>query len=117
MAAGTSPQIAIYTDGACDPNPGPGGWAAILLRPDDGPQELSGAEGQTTNNRMELRAAVEALKALTEPHHITLHTDSQYLHNGATEWLLRWGPRDWAKAKNSDLWAELLTHARRHEID
>ena len=113
-------RVTIHTDGACLGNPGPGGWAALLV---DGGQvrEISGYEPQTTNNRMELRAAVEALRALDEPHEIDLHTDSQYVRTGMAEWLARWkrnGRRtaDKKPVKNVDLWQELDALAQRHVV-
>ncbi len=117
------PTITIYTDGACHPNPGPGGWAAILLRPDAAePQELCGAAEKTTNNQMEMQAVLSALKTLPDPHHITLYTDSQYLRRGITEWLPVWQERNWQTSgkqavKNQDLWRALEAEIRRHEID
>ena len=113
-------RTTIYTDGACLGNPGPGGWAALLVG-DDGRREISGYEPATTNNRMELRAAVEALRALEEPSHVDLHTDSQYLRNGMSEWLARWKRNGWRTAdrkpvKNVDLWQELDGLAARHDV-
>jgi ribonuclease HI len=116
------PEITIYTDGACSPNPGPGGWAAILLRPGAAkPQELCGAQGATTNNQMELRAVLEALKSLPEPHRITLYTDSQYLRRGITEWLPQWQARGWrtsdkSEVKNQELWQALAAETSRHTV-
>ena len=113
-------RTTIYTDGACLGNPGPGGWAALLV--DDGSRhEISGYEPATTNNRMELRAAVEALRALEEPSQVDLHTDSQYLRNGMSEWLARWKRNGWRTAdrkpvKNVDLWQELDGLAARHDV-
>jgi len=114
-------QVTIYTDGACNPNPGPGGWGAILLRPGREPQELSGDEADTTNNRMELRAAWEALRALPMPHRVDLYTDSLYLRQGIVEWIPLWQKRDWQTAnrtavKNQDLWQLLMAQLERHEI-
>jgi ribonuclease HI len=114
------PRVTIYTDGACQGNPGPGGWAA-LVRDDAGERELSGYESATTNNRMELRAAVEGLGALVEPSEVDLHTDSQYLRNGMAEWLARWKRNGWRTAdrkpvKNTDLWQALDALARRHTV-
>jgi ribonuclease HI len=114
--------VTIYTDGACDPNPGPGGWAAILLRPEAGPQELSGAEAQTTNNQMEMRAVLEALRTLPEPHLVKLYTDSEYLRQGVTEWLPRWQARGWRTAakqdvKNQELWQALAAELSRHQVE
>ena len=113
-------RTTIYTDGACLGNPGPGGWAALLV--DDGSRrEISGYEPATTNNRMELRAAVEALRALEEPSQVDLHTDSQYLRNGMSEWLARWKRNGWRTAdrkpvKNVDLWQQLDGLAARHDV-
>jgi ribonuclease HI len=110
----------IYTDGACLGNPGPGGWAALII--DDGPpREISGYEPQTTNNRMELRAAVEALRTIPDGSEVDLHTDSQYLRNGMSEWLTRWKRNGWRTAdkkpvKNVDLWQDLDTLAQRHVV-
>jgi ribonuclease HI len=113
-------RVAIYTDGACAGNPGPGGWGALLVC-DAGRRELSGYEPATTNNRMELRAAVEALAALPEPSEVELHTDSQYLRNGMAEWLARWKRNGWRTAdrkpvKNVDLWQALDALASRHVV-
>jgi ribonuclease HI len=110
----------IYTDGACHGNPGPGGWAAIV-QADGTERELSGYEPATTNNRMELRAAVEALATLPEPTEVDLHTDSQYLRTGMAEWLARWKRNGWRTAdkkpvKNQDLWQALDALAHRHTI-
>ncbi|UNK43717.1 ribonuclease HI [Luteimonas sp. S4-F44] len=113
-------SIEIYTDGACLGNPGPGGWGA-LLRYRGTERELSGGEPQTTNNRMELMAAIAALEALTEPCRVDLHTDSQYVRQGITEWLANWVRRGWKTAgggavKNQDLWQRLQQACQRHEI-
>jgi ribonuclease HI len=115
------PEILIFTDGACDPNPGPGGWAAILIY---GRHEkiLSGGHPQTTNNRMELQAALAALRALKYPSHVTLYTDSEYLRQGITEWLPVWQARGWRTStrqpvQNRDLWEALVTETERHEVD
>ncbi|ASR44171.1 MULTISPECIES: ribonuclease HI [unclassified Luteimonas] len=113
-------SIEIYTDGACLGNPGPGGWGA-LLRYRSTERELSGGEPQTTNNRMELMAAIAALEALTEPCRVDLHTDSQYVRQGITEWLANWVRRGWKTAgggavKNQDLWQRLQQACQRHEI-
>lgn len=114
-------QVDIYTDGACRGNPGPGGWGAILLA---GPhqRELKGAELNTTNNRMELRAAIEALAALKRDCEVRLFTDSQYLRKGITEWLKQWKLRDWRTAdkkpvKNIDLWQALDAQLGQHVIE
>ena len=104
-------KVTIYTDGACSGNPGPGGWAAVL-RYGELLRELSGGEAQTTNNRMELLAAIEALKALKEPCEVDLYTDSQYLVNAINKgWLVSWKAKNWRRKdgelKNPDLWQEL----------
>ncbi|NYZ63992.1 ribonuclease HI [Luteimonas deserti] len=114
-------SIDVYTDGACLGNPGPGGWGA-LLRYRDIERELSGGEPQTTNNRMELMAAIMALETLTEPCRIDLHTDSQYVRQGITEWLRNWVRRGWKTAaggavKNQDLWQRLQLACERHTIE
>lgn len=113
-------KVHIYTDGACRGNPGPGGWGAIL-RYRDRERELYGAESSTTNNRMELMAAIQALEALTRPCDVTLTTDSQYLRKGITEWLPQWKRRGWKTAdkqpvKNQDLWERLERAAAAHRI-
>lgn len=113
--------VEIWTDGGCKPNPGPGGWAAIL-RFGTAERELSGADAATTNNRMELTAAAEALEALTRPCTVMLHTDSEYLRNGITRWTEGWVRRRWRNAAgdpvaNIDLWQRILAAAARHEID
>lgn len=110
----TVKRVRIYTDGACLGNPGPGGWAAILLWGAHR-KEISGGEPETTNNRMELRAAIEALRALREPAEVDLYTDSAYLKRGVTEWLPRWKEQGWRRREgrrlvpiaNEDLWREL----------
>lgn len=112
-------NVTIYTDGACSGNPGPGGWGAILQF-GKYEKELSGGEPETTNNRMELRAALEALRALTEPCNVTLFTDSAYLKRGITEWLPGWKRRNWrrkgGKLANVDLWKKLDEEIVRHEV-
>ncbi len=115
-----SNHVHIFTDGACRGNPGPGGWGAIL-RYRDHEKELYGAERETTNNRMELMAAIRALEALTRPCDITLTTDSQYLRKGITEWLPQWKRRGWKTAakepvKNQDLWERLEKAVEPHRI-
>src|SRR5512137_3056087 len=104
------PHVTIYTDGACEPNPGPGGWAALLLF-GMREKELSGKEAGTTNNRMELTAAVQALIALKEPCRVDFYTDSEYLRRGISEWLPEWRRRGWkrksGKLANTDLWQTL----------
>lgn len=88
----------IYTDGGCAPNPGPGGWGAVILEPGQPARELSGGEASSTNNRMELTAAIEALKALEQPVEVELITDSSYLKNGITSWIHGWRKRGWVTA-------------------
>ncbi len=114
-------QVTVYTDGACKGNPGPGGWGALLEF--NGLQKrLHGGELQTTNNRMELTAAISALEALKEACQVTLYTDSSYVMQGLTEWLPNWKARGWRTAsrqpvKNQDLWQQLDASAARHRID
>jgi ribonuclease HI len=113
-------HVEIFTDGACRGNPGPGGWAA-LLRYQGREQELSGAVRDTTNNRMELTAAIRALEALTRKCEVRVTTDSEYVRNGITTWLPQWKRRNWKTAdrkpvKNLDLWQELEQLTHRHEI-
>jgi ribonuclease HI len=113
--------VEIWTDGGCKPNPGPGGWAAIL-RFRGKERELTGGERATTNNRMELTAAAAALEALTRPCEVTLHTDSEYVRNGITRWHTGWVRRNWRNAAgdpvaNMDLWRRLLEAAKRHTIE
>lgn len=112
--------VEIFTDGACRGNPGPGGWG-VLLRYGDRERELYGGERETTNNRMELRAAIEGLKALKEPCRVALTTDSVYVKNGITEWLANWKKKGWKTAgrkpvKNADLWHELDEQNQRHDV-
>ena len=113
--------VDIYTDGACRGNPGPGGWAAILSA-GGREKELAGAQLQTTNNRMELQAVIEALQALKRPVRIRLYNDSQYVRRGILEWLAQWKARGWKTAdnkpvKNQDLWLLLEAAAGRHRIE
>ncbi len=113
-------EVSIWTDGGCKPNPGPGGWA-VLLRFRGHERELSGGEKATTNNRMELTAAAEALETLTRPCRIALHTDSEYVRNGVTRWSTGWVRRNWRNAAgdpvaNMDLWRRVLEAAKRHEV-
>jgi ribonuclease HI len=113
--------VEIWTDGGCKPNPGPGGWAAIL-RTRGRERELSGAEVMSTNNRMELTAAAAALEALKWPCRVILHTDSEYLKNGITRWHAGWVRRNWRNAAgdpvaNYDLWQRVLAAAAPHEIE
>ena len=113
-------RVEVWTDGGCKPNPGPGGWAA-LLRFGEVERELSGGAMQTTNNRMELTAAAEALEALSRPCVVVLHTDSEYVRNGVTRWSTGWVRRNWRNASgdpvaNMDLWRRVLDAAKRHEV-
>jgi len=113
-------KVVIYTDGGCKPNPGPGGWAALLMS-DANSKELSGGDRKTTNNQMELTAAIEALEALKEPCEVELYTDSQYLKNGITSWMANWKRNGWKTAskkpvKNRDLWVRLDEATTRHKI-
>ena len=115
------PLVEIYTDGACRGNPGPGGWAA-LLRMGDKEREISGGEALTTNNRMELTAAIRALDALTKPCRVALYTDSNYVRDGITKWIHGWRRNGWRTAdrkpvKNAELWQELCTAAEPHRVD
>lgn len=118
-------DVTIYTDGACSGNPGPGGWAALVI-PEGAGQEakrLTGGEPHTTNNRMELRAALEALKSLEEAANVTLYTDSAYLSNAFNQgWLDSWQKNDWQTSSNNDvknkgLWKALLRQTERHKVD
>jgi ribonuclease HI len=116
----TLSHVIIHTDGACSGNPGPGGWAAILAF-GDREKELKGGELLTTNNRMELMAAIAALEALKRPCRVDLHTDSQYLRNGITSWITKWKQNGWRTAdkkpvKNADLWRRLEAALSNHEI-
>jgi ribonuclease HI len=113
--------VEIWTDGGCKPNPGPGGWGAILKFKGN-VRELSGGAAETTNNRMELTAAAEALEALTRPCKVVLNTDSEYLKNGITRWHTGWVRKNWRSStgdpvKNMDLWQRVLAAAKPHEID
>ena len=114
-------NVEIFTDGACKGNPGPGGWGAII-RSGAHEKELSGGEAATTNNRMEMMAAIRALQALKRPCEITLYTDSVYLRDGITKWIHGWRRNGWKTAdrkpvKNAELWQELLDAAEAHTID
>ena len=113
--------VEVCTDGGCKPNPGPGGWAAIL-RFRGAEKEMSGAEPATTNNRMELTAAAAALEALKRPCRVVLHTDSEYVKNGVTRWHTGWVRKNWRSStgdpvKNMDLWKRLLAAAAQHKIE
>jgi len=114
------PDVEIFTDGACKGNPGPGGWGAIL-RSNGKERELSGGESPTTNNRMELMAAIEALNALKKPCHVQLWTDSNYVRDGITKWIHGWRKNGWKTAakkpvKNAELWQALLDASQPHQI-
>jgi ribonuclease HI len=113
-------DVEVFTDGACRGNPGPGGWGAVL-RADGRVRELHGGAPATTNNRMELTAAIEALGALKQPCRVALYTDSTYVRSGITEWMSAWIARGWKTAdrkpvKNQDLWKALASAAERHEV-
>jgi len=116
-----TPKVLIYTDGSCRGNPGPGGWGALLIMGEN-QRELWGSDPATTNNRMELMGAIEALNALKRPCRVELHTDSQYVKNGITQWLHLWKARGWrtfskGAVKNEDLWRRLDEARLRHEVD
>jgi ribonuclease HI len=118
----TGKIVDIYTDGACRGNPGPGGWGAVLRYGDHEKEIYGGERSETTNNRMELMAAIMALEALTRPVTVRMHTDSTYLRNGITRWLSGWKRNGWQTAekqpvKNADLWRRLDTAAARHHVD
>ena len=115
------PTVDMFTDGACSGNPGPGGWAAIL-RSGTAEKEISGGEFATTNNRMELLAVINGLRALKTSSKVTVHTDSRYVMDGATTWLKRWKTNGWKTSdkkpvRNDDLWRELEDASSRHEVD
>jgi len=115
-----TPKVVIYTDGACSGNPGPGGWGAVMMSGKH-ERDICGGEPATTNNRMELMAAIQALEALNKPCTVELHTDSQYLRQGITEWMPGWKARGWRTAakepvKNSDLWKRLDEARLRHHV-
>jgi ribonuclease HI len=117
----STPDIEIFTDGACSGNPGPGGWAAIL-RFGEVEKELSGGEAATTNNRMEMTAAIEGLDALKRPCQVRLYTDSTYVRDGIMRWLPQWKARGWRTAdkkpvKNADLWVRLEAAAAPHQVE
>ena len=120
MTATSPKRVEIWTDGACSGNPGPGGWGAILAF-NGVEKEISGGEALTTNNRMELMAAISALEALTRPCAVNLHTDSIYVRDGVTGWIHNWKKRGWKTAdkkpvKNVELWQRLDAAAERHDI-
>lgn len=111
-------RVIIYTDGACSGNPGPGGWGAIL-RYGDKVKEISGAEAETTNNRMELMAAIMALESLKRPCTVDLYTDSEYVRGGMEQWIKKWKADGWKKKgglKNADLWQRLDAIAAKHDV-
>ncbi|MBI1301474.1 MAG: ribonuclease HI [Alphaproteobacteria bacterium] len=115
------PKIEIYTDGACSGNPGPGGWG-VLLKSGGHIKELFGGEEETTNNRMEMQAVIEALKALKKPSEVKLYTDSKYVLQGITEWLPGWKTKNWKTAakkpvKNQDLWQEIDSLVQKHIVE
>jgi ribonuclease HI len=117
----TTEAVEIWTDGGCKPNPGPGGWGAVL-RFRGVEKELTGAEKVTTNNRMELTAAAAALETLTRPCRVVLHTDSEYVRNGVTRWSAGWVRKNWRNAAgdpvaNMDLWRRLLDAAKPHQVE
>jgi ribonuclease HI len=119
-AATSAKNVIVYTDGACSGNPGPGGWAAVIIS-NDRERELCGGEANTTNNRMEMMAAIAALEYLAAPTSIELYTDSTYLKNGITKWIYGWMKNNWTTSdrkpiKNKDLWERLLKAAEPHEI-
>jgi ribonuclease HI len=114
-------KVEIFTDGACKGNPGPGGWG-VVIRSGTSERELSGGEKLTTNNRMEMTAAIEGLNALKRPCHVTLSTDSRYVMDGLTKWIKGWQRNGWRTAdkkpvKNAELWQALLEAAKPHRID
>jgi ribonuclease HI len=116
-----TPKLVIFTDGACRGNPGPGGWGAVMIY-GEREKELCGGELETTNNRMELMGAIQALETLNRPCKVELHTDSQYVKNGITQWISGWKARGWRTAdkspvKNEDLWKRLDAARARHEVD
>jgi len=115
-----SDEVDLFTDGACLGNPGPGGWAA-LLRFKDEEKTLSGGEANTTNNRMELQAVIEGLRALTRTCNVNVYTDSQYVQRGITEWIISWKARNWRTSskkpvKNADLWREIDDAQQGHSV-
>ena len=115
-----TPQVVIYTDGACSGNPGPGGWGAVMISGAH-VKEICGGEPGTTNNRMELMAAIQALEALKKPCKVELHTDSTYVMKGISEWIFGWKKRGWKTAdgkpvKNDDLWRRLDAARARHDV-
>ena len=123
MSGAEAPRrsVQIWTDGGCKPNPGPGGWG-VVLRFGDHEREMSGSDPATTNNRMELTAAIMALEALTRPCQVVLHTDSEYVKNGISRWINGWVRNNWRNAArdpvaNMELWKRLLAAAKPHEVE
>lgn len=121
MSTSDLPHVTVYTDGGCRPNPGPGGWGAVILEAGREPLELSGGAPATTNNRMELQAAIEALRSLPAPYQVEVVTDSQYLRRGITEWMARWRANGWrttdkTPVSNQDLWQALDRELARHRV-
>ena len=121
FAAEQMKRVDIFTDGACKGNPGPGGWGAIL-RMGVHEKEMSGGDPETTNNRMEMTAVIRALKALTEPCAVTIHTDSRYVIDGMTKWIEGWKRKGWVSAskqpvRNQDLWHDLIEAVLHHHIE
>ena len=117
----TAPIVEIFTDGACVPNPGPGGWGAVL-RYKDKEKRISGSDPDTTNNKMELTAAIEGLAALTRPSRVIIYTDSTYLRNGITKWVAGWQANGWKTkdkkpVKNADLWRRLIEEEQRNQVE
>ena len=115
-------KVEIFTDGACKGNPGAGGWGALLVADGGHQKEIFGGELNTTNNRMELKAVIEALGALNRPCHVVLHTDSQYVQKGISEWIHGWKARGWKTAakepvKNDDLWKALDAAQSQHQVE
>ncbi len=113
-------KVTIYTDGACSGNPGPGGWGAVLIW-NDLEKDIFGGVADTTNNRMELQAVIEALALLKKPCHVTIYTDSKYVLNGATQWMAEWKERGWKTATrkpvvNKDLWLRIDEELERHHV-
>lgn len=120
MPGTVKPHVVIYSDGACSGNPGPGGWGALLMSGSHR-KEIFGGEAETTNNRMELTAAIMALEALKKPSKVDLHTDSQYVKNGITAWIHGWKRNGWRTAdkkpvKNAELWQRLEAATKRHDL-
>ena len=121
-SSSTSQTVSLYTDGACSGNPGPGGWGVLVRTAAGSETELSGGEMMTTNNRMELMAAIKGLESLSSPQEVALYTDSMYLRDGMTKWILKWKVNNWfdatqRKIKNLDLWQRLDQLAQHHKID